>query len=251
MRLVDISGQTFNHLTVLRREGKDSTGKTTWLCQCICGNNTVVSGLNLKSGNTMSCGCLRHRENAENLTDKRFGRLKVLHRVSHQKQKAHWLCLCDCGNTAIVWSAHLLRNHTLSCGCLMKERSSIAAKINIARKKKENHPRWISTLSNKERDRRRDTRHKEWSAAVLKRASYKCEICLSKGELHAHHLDGYREFPSKRYDLENGVCLCKNCHCDFHKAKGFTRTTTSDFYLFFNLQGDTDAHGPQNRQGSE
>ena len=29
-----------------------------WLCQCTCGNRSVVAGSNLRSGNTRSCGCL-------------------------------------------------------------------------------------------------------------------------------------------------------------------------------------------------
>ena len=32
-----------------------------WLCECDCGQETIVTGTNLRSGNTASCGCL-HRE---------------------------------------------------------------------------------------------------------------------------------------------------------------------------------------------
>lgn len=55
--LIDITGSRFGKLVVLKREGRVCK-KTTWLCQCDCGATTVATGLNLKVGNTKSCGCL-------------------------------------------------------------------------------------------------------------------------------------------------------------------------------------------------
>lgn len=56
-KLIDLSGQKFGRLTVLKRA--ENKGKqTAWTCKCDCGNTTVVSACNLKSGHTHSCGCL-------------------------------------------------------------------------------------------------------------------------------------------------------------------------------------------------
>lgn len=58
MKLIDLSGQRFHRLTVLRRsEHNTNGGKPKWVCQCDCGNITEVGGSELKSGNTKSCGC--------------------------------------------------------------------------------------------------------------------------------------------------------------------------------------------------
>jgi hypothetical protein len=65
-RLIDLTGQTFGMLTVLSREGIDSTGKTTWRSQCSCGGISIATGLNLKKGVTKSCGCLKHRKGEDN-----------------------------------------------------------------------------------------------------------------------------------------------------------------------------------------
>ena len=35
----------------------------------------------------------------------------------------YWLCRCRCGNEKRVWVYDLLRGHTLSCGCLKRERT--------------------------------------------------------------------------------------------------------------------------------
>jgi 5-methylcytosine-specific restriction endonuclease McrA len=72
MRLVDITGQKFNRLLVLEHAGRDSTNKTQWLCLCDCGNTKVITGLNLKNGNSKSCGCRKHlvgKENPRTITD--------------------------------------------------------------------------------------------------------------------------------------------------------------------------------------
>lgn len=60
-RIKDMTGKTFNRLTVLNitNEIEKSTGWVKWLCVCACGKEVVVSGANLRSGNSKSCGCLQ------------------------------------------------------------------------------------------------------------------------------------------------------------------------------------------------
>jgi hypothetical protein len=52
-------GQIFDRLTVLFFSHYNKWGQAYWLCRCLCGTEVVVSGYNLRSGNTRSCGCLR------------------------------------------------------------------------------------------------------------------------------------------------------------------------------------------------
>lgn len=59
-RLVDISGSKYGDLLVVERVPRQPDDKhTKWQCQCACGNTTVATYINLKSGNTTSCGCKR------------------------------------------------------------------------------------------------------------------------------------------------------------------------------------------------
>lgn len=65
-RLIDIAGQRFQRLTVLksiRRDGRG--GRSLWLCQCDCGENVIAYSYNLRSGNTGSCGCLHRKISRE------------------------------------------------------------------------------------------------------------------------------------------------------------------------------------------
>lgn len=57
--LIDISGQVFDRLTVIRQAGFTRSKEASWLCRCACGTERIVSGHNLRSGNSRSCGCFR------------------------------------------------------------------------------------------------------------------------------------------------------------------------------------------------
>lgn len=54
----DLTGKTFNRLTVLRLGDRGKRNDIRWLCQCTCGNKVNVLSYSLKSGKTKSCGCL-------------------------------------------------------------------------------------------------------------------------------------------------------------------------------------------------
>ena len=57
----DLSGKRFGRLTVIRYDHSDSRHESMWLCECDCGNKTVVTRDRLLRGITKSCGCY-HRD---------------------------------------------------------------------------------------------------------------------------------------------------------------------------------------------
>jgi len=57
-KFIDLTGQKFNKLNVLKIVGRAKNGRILWLCKCDCGNEKIVSGHDLKNGDTKSCGCL-------------------------------------------------------------------------------------------------------------------------------------------------------------------------------------------------
>jgi hypothetical protein len=55
----DEVGNHYGKLTVLSMDKeRDSFGRIKWLCKCECGNIKSISGSDLRSGNTQSCGCI-------------------------------------------------------------------------------------------------------------------------------------------------------------------------------------------------
>lgn len=55
----DLSGMRFGRLTVIGEHHRNEKGRYMWLCQCECGNTTIVNGGDLRKGCTKSCGCLK------------------------------------------------------------------------------------------------------------------------------------------------------------------------------------------------
>ena len=46
-KLIDLTGRTFDMLTVVKRVDDRKPGRPMWLCQCECGNTAVISSTNL------------------------------------------------------------------------------------------------------------------------------------------------------------------------------------------------------------
>ncbi len=62
---IDLTGQKFGRLTIIRRINDDKRGQSYWLCKCNCGEEKVIHGSSLKNGGTKSCGCLRKEQLVE------------------------------------------------------------------------------------------------------------------------------------------------------------------------------------------
>lgn len=58
---IDLTGQSFGRLIVLKRAENSPAGKARWVVRCACGTHKVVVGSQLTSGHTQSCSCL-HKE---------------------------------------------------------------------------------------------------------------------------------------------------------------------------------------------
>lgn len=56
-KIIDLTNKKFGMMTVINR-AENRNGRPYWLCKCDCGNEKIVKGDNLKSGNVKSCGCL-------------------------------------------------------------------------------------------------------------------------------------------------------------------------------------------------
>ena len=53
----------------------------------------------------------------------------------------------------------------------------------------------------------------QWRISVLDRDEWTCQNCLTKeGQLHAHHIKPWALYKDLRYDVNNGVTLCRSCH---------------------------------------
>lgn len=115
-KAVDITGQIFGDLTVIKRDGSKDN-RAMWLCKCSCGNERRVSGTDLRRGRIKSCGC--KNKNVAHLENQKFGLLTILEKTNERDYNGNimWKCQCDCGNIINVASSKLISGNTKSCGC--------------------------------------------------------------------------------------------------------------------------------------
>ena len=137
--IIDETGHQYGQLTVIKREGT-KRGQAAWLCQCSCGNTTIVAGHDLRAGNTKSCGCQKYKgleiqnQGTIKIGDK-FGKLTVIKELDlrphgTQGHRRRWyLCQCECGNVCEAMGNILKTGRKVSCGCLSSKGEYYIEKI--------------------------------------------------------------------------------------------------------------------------
>ena len=85
---------------------------------------------------------------------------------------------------------------------------------------RENHWNWQGgkTRESTNEKLRKSTPYKKWRKSVLARDNWTCQDCgaVQKKGPAAHHVFPFAEFPEHRYELWNGITLCRSCHMKTH-----------------------------------
>lgn len=94
-----------------------------------------------------------------------------------------------------------------------KKRSDEARKNISESLKGDKSPSWKGGIS-KENDRiRKSVDFKLWREKVFERDNWTCCECDTRGGvLHPHHIKSFYEYPELRFEVNNGITLCVDCH---------------------------------------
>lgn len=59
-----------------------------------------------------------------------------------------------------------------------------------------------------------DPTYKDWRRKVYNRDKRKCQMpgCDSRYKLQAHHIKKWSTASTLRYEVDNGITLCRSCH---------------------------------------
>ena len=86
---IDLTGQTFGRLTVVKQVKGSNTKSAYWLCRCTCGEVKAVARTHLMKGTTQSCGCLQ-RESIGNRARTHGGWKTRLYSIwRHMKERCY------------------------------------------------------------------------------------------------------------------------------------------------------------------
>ena len=86
-------------------------------------------------------------------------------------------------------------------------------------------------------DWRKTKAYRLWRVSVIRRDSV-CQVCNSLQNREAHHMNHATYFPEQRFEVANGVTLCKGCHGQFHsnfKSSTREKCTLEDYLNFKKL----------------
>lgn len=211
-RRKDLSGQTVHNISILSpSERKDRKGQSMFFCKChLCYNFMLLSGNKLQQKSTKSCGCLKS-QNSRNthMIGKKYGRLTVLSRSKSRRNTAYYICQCECGNIKEIRGNGLRTKTrpTISCGCLRKE--------NLKRGKE--HHNWKEFHVFTDRD---SSLLKQLKGLAKRRDGNFCQKCNKTNKLCLHHIFNFNDYEDLRYEIENLILLCRDCHVDFHRKNG-------------------------------
>lgn len=211
---IDLMGQKFGRLTVIKRVESTFSRRVKWLCRCDCGKEIIVKGKGLRSGHTKSCGCIRITD----LTGKKFGRWTVIKRVNpfSRVNGYKWLCKCDCGTIRKVRGLGLRNGTSTSCGCYHKEIAGLSNKLDsgIASFRRKYHHY---------KSRSREIGRKwELTEEQFKKITQKdCYYCGAKPNNRCGNKSGNGDYiyngidrvnNEKGYTIDNIVPCCKICN---------------------------------------
>lgn len=109
--------------------------------------------------------------------------------------------------------------------CLEKYGVDNYGKIYSETHTKELSPCWKGGVEN-HRVERSTIEYRRWREQVFSRDNYTCASCGARNGngkyiiLHAHHINNWKDNEDVRYEIDNGITLCNDCHMRFHSIFG-------------------------------
>ncbi|WP_461247694.1 HNH endonuclease [Treponema sp. R6D11] len=163
--------------------------------------------------------------------------------VFHKKPESYVERICPkCGKSFQVHKAQINRGQGKYCSkkCAVshqprKKNTHIKQICVVCGKKLERHPSDMQKSINKKvfcspkcwyqynqeknhyswgggQDDRMCPKGRTWRKLVIERDKGICRLCHSSIRPEAHHIKPFRSHPELRYDLDNGITLCHECH---------------------------------------
>lgn len=107
----------------------------------------------------------------------------------------------------------------------------------------ENSYLWKGGVTPENKKIRCSLKYIKWRNEVFKRDNYTCQCCFKTGKnLQAHHIENFHSHEYLRFDIDNGITLCENCHFpnilnSFHNLYGCINNNKSQLDEYIKIYG--------------
>ena len=239
---VDI-GKTYGSLTVesLNKDATDANKIVMVNAQCACGDVRVEALTKLRMNKTSACSdrCSAIARRKTQLVGKRFGKVVVTGigvAAPGEKYENEIVArvACDCGKTHSATPYKLENGLVTSCGCALADyRADFSG---------ENNPNWRDGSTEEVQRARTSQEYFDWRSAVFARDSMTCQCCghvgpTSGAGMNAHHKYNFSKYKELRYDVDNGITMCRGCHIGFHTDYGNQNNTPEQLSAYLTKYG--------------
>lgn len=234
----DLTGKRFERLVVLNLYSNsftEQTNTTKWLCQCDCGNTTIVSHGNLINSTTRSCGCLQKENHYyKNYEGEIFNFIQIQKKLDKKDNQGYFLweakCL-NCQSTFVISSRNI--GKSLSCGCIKSKGEFLITDVL-------NHMNGISYVKEFSFDDLMGDKLKlKFDFAIFKNNNLLC-LVEYQGVQHFKTSSGWnneeklrltQEYDNKKrnYCIENNIPLIEIPYTDYEKINDEFFLTKFDF----------------------
>lgn len=124
--------------------------------------------------------------------------------TSHSEQKVWWKCE---NNKHDDYYRKISNSNTYEFRCPKCESENHVYPTG------ENAPGWKGGVCAESVKIRKSTKYKNWRSSIFEKDNYTCQCCGKySGKLQAHHIHSFAEHENLRFDINNGVTMCFNCH---------------------------------------
>lgn len=72
---------------------------------------------------------------------------------------------------------------------------------------------WKGGIASENSQIRNSTEYNQWRKLIFERDEYTCQICGQIGvKINAHHIENFSDNKDLRFDINNGITMCGDCH---------------------------------------
>ena len=206
--------------------------------RCKCGNEFETEPRTFKNLNKRQCGVCGRKETLKNQTKSQEQFTNEVYELTSEEYSVIGEYKNSKVKIKIKHNCELCNNYEFDILPDSFLRGTRCPKCSIINHTGEKHPRYNPLLTDKDREKRdmQNGEIRKWTSEIFKRDNYTCKCCKKKGNtfLNAHHLNSWNKYKELRFEINNGITLCEDCHKKFHHIYGYGDNTELQFLDFLN-----------------